>query len=165
MPQVVHLGQRSGRGPASAVWLPWLSLPGSCVSDSGRHAPAQLDGRGTRSGPQGAGQEGSAGSGRVGEKQRASVEMRTTTSSRRDPGFTVAPALRPSYPGFQVGVPPQLWVPSQPMRGTPTSVASSAGGQKGVGNPQLHQHHVPGAYAEWARENRHPAPRGCPSAE
>ena len=132
------------------------------MSDSGRHAPPQLDGHGTRSGPQGAAREGRAGSGRVGEKQRASVEMRATTSSKRDPGFTVAPALGPSYPGFQLGVPPQLWVPSQLMRGPPTSVAPSAGGQKGVGNPQLHQHRVPGACAEWARENRPPVPGGAP---
>ena len=110
--------------PAPAVWLPSLSLSGSCVNDSARPPQAQFNHHGIRSGPQGTGQEGCAGSDSIEEKQRASTEMRTTTSwalkaRRRHPGFTGAPALGPPYPSFQVGVPPQLWVPTRLMKVTP----------------------------------------------
>mgnify|MGYP006996549936 CR=1 FL=1 len=156
--------------PAPAVWLPSLSLSGSCMSDGARPPQAQFDHHGTRSEPQGAGQEGRAGSDSTGEKQRASTEMRTTTSwalkaPRRDPGFTGAPALGPPYPGFQVGVPPQLWVPTRPMRVTPTSVVPSAGGQKGVRTPSLTSIMCPGPVHNECGKIGPPPHWWCPSAE
>ena len=156
--------------PAPAVWLPSLSLSGSCVNDSARPPQAQFNHHGIRSGPQGTGQEGCAGSDSIEEKQRASTEMRTTTSwalkaRRRHPGFTGAPALGPPYPGFQVGVPPQLWVPTRLMKVTPTSVAPSAGGQKGVGTPSLTSIVCPGPVQNEYGKIGRPPRWWCPSAE
>ena len=121
-------------------------------------------------GPQGTGQEGCAGSDSIEEKQRASTEMRTTTSwalkaRRRHPGFTGAPALGPPYPSFQVGVPPQLWVPTRLMKVTPISVAPSAGGQKGVGTPSLTSIVCPGPMQNEYGKIGRPPRWWCPSAE
>lgn len=120
------------------------------MGDSAQHPQTQLCSHGTKSGQQGTGQEGSAGSAWKEEKWRASGERKVTNSQalkvpQKDPSFTGAPALGTPHTGPQGGVPPRLWVPSYLIRVTPASVPPSVGGQEGVRNTQLNQLRVPGS--------------------